>query len=148
MARRSNVVVAHTVGLDRICPLHVILSPLLGRVLLLIGRNGAVRGGPVLEHGGPPDEGLAADVAEVGRRLALVPPHVDLRVGRYKTCQTYRDLQLIVSSWLGDICSCCSSNVLSGYMYLATCLGPRQVLGFAKLLVHKWKQMEAKHVFV
>ena len=79
MARRSNVT-AHTVGLSGICPLHVILSPLLGRVLLLPGRNGAVRGGPVLEHGGPPDEGLAADVAEVGRRLALMPPHVDLEV--------------------------------------------------------------------
>ena len=77
MARSSNV------GLNRICPLHVILSPLLGRVLLLLGRNGAVRGGPVLEHGGAPDEGLAADVAEVRRRLALVPPHVDLWIGRF-----------------------------------------------------------------
>ena len=80
MARRSNVT-AHTVGLSGICPLDVILSPpLLGRVLLLLGRNGAVRGRPVLEHGGAPDEGLAADVAEVGRGLALVPPHVDLEV--------------------------------------------------------------------
>ena len=35
----------------------------------------------MLEHGGAPDEGLAADVAEVGRGLALVPPHVDLEVG-------------------------------------------------------------------
>ena len=75
MARRSNVT-AHTVGLSGICPLDVIF----GRVLLLLGRNGAVRGRPVLEHGGAPDEGLAADVAEVGRGLALVPPHVDLEV--------------------------------------------------------------------
>ena len=73
------------VGLNRICPLHIILSPLLGRVLLLLGRNGAVCGGPVLEHGGPPNEGLAADVAEVGRGLALVPPHVDLRVSYLHT---------------------------------------------------------------
>ena len=79
MARGSNVI-AHSVGLNRIYPLNVILSPLLGRFPLLLGRNGAVCGGPVIEHGGPPDEGLAADVAEVGRRLALVPPHVDLRV--------------------------------------------------------------------
>ena len=94
MARRS-IVVAHTVGLNRISPLHVILSPLLGRVLLLPGRNGAVRGGPVLEHGGAPDEGLAADVAEVRRGLALVPPHVDLWIelrGMYTTCQIMQQI--------------------------------------------------------
>ena len=54
-----------------------ILTSILWRIILL-WRNNAVSGGPVLQHGRPPDERLATHVAKVGRRLAPVPPHVDL----------------------------------------------------------------------
>ena len=56
-----------------------ILTSILRRIILLWRNNDAnVSGGPVLQHGRPPDERLATDVAKVGRRLAPVPPHVDL----------------------------------------------------------------------
>ena len=54
-----------------------ILTSILWRIIFL-WRNNAVSGGPVLQHGRPPDERLATHVAKVGRRLAPVPPHVDL----------------------------------------------------------------------
>ena len=55
-----------------------ILTSILWRIILLWRNNANVSGGPVLQHGRPPDERLATHVAKVGRRLAPVPPHVDL----------------------------------------------------------------------